>query len=291
MADEPRMSGLVIEPAGLREMQDGAKVFARAMGRGGVHVEEWLFSFSRRLAEAGVGHFVVARHGRKTIGYGSLATYETVGWIGFMGTEPAFQGRGVGAAIMQHLLGRAEQMGLKTLKLDATNIGRKLYTKFGFKDEYRAGRHEIPGFCVRGTRRVSPGGRVKFADRMPDWCLSMDRRAFGDDRSPLIAAALRHGGKLLLIENRAFGLLDGRKLGPLVAADPDAAMNIVRSGSSLGASVIYVPHHPRLPGRFLAGLSPAEEEGPITCCTRMQLGERVAQELELAYADYSAATG
>ena len=291
MFDEPSMSNLVTKPAGPQDMQDGAKVFARAMGRAGPHIEEWLFEFSKRLAEAEVGHFVVARHKRRTVGYGSLVAYRNIGWIGFMGTEPAFQGRGIGAAIMQHLLRLAERLDLKTLKLDATNIGKKLYSKFGFREEYPARRCEIPGLCARGTRRDSPGRGVRFADRMPDWCLAMDRRAFGDDRSPLILAALRHGAKLLLIENRAFGLLDGRKLGPVAAADPDAAMDIVRSGSGLGASVIYVPHHPGLPRHFLATLNLPDEEGPITCCTRMYRGEPVEQDLRLAYADYSAATG
>lgn len=290
MPDKSALPDLVIEPAGFPEMQDGAKVFARAMDRGGTHVEEWLFQFAKRLSEAEVGHFVVARHRRKTVGYGSLVAYESIGWIGFMGTEPGLQGRGIGAAIMEHLLHLAEQLGLKTLKLDATNLGKKLYSGFGFREEYPARMCEVPGLCSRGTRRDSAGG-VKFADQMPDWCLSMDRRAFGDNRSPLIVAALRHGAKLLLIEKRGFGLLDGKKLGPVVAADPGTAMGIVRSGSALGAGLIYVPHHPGLPREFLAGLKLLDEDGPITCCTRMYLGEPVEQELDLTYADYSAATG
>jgi hypothetical protein len=119
----------------------------------------------------------------------------------------------------------------------------------------------------------------------------MDRRAFGDDRSPLVTAALGHNAKLLVIENRAFGLLEGKKLGPVVATDPEAALDIVRYASGLGASVIYVPLHPELAPEFLAGLILPEETGPITCCKRMYRGEAVEQELGLAYADYSAATG
>jgi ribosomal protein S18 acetylase RimI-like enzyme len=234
---------------------------------------------------------VAARHKRRTVGYGSLVAYDRLGWIGFMGTEPAMQGRGIGAAVLRHLLRLAEGLGLKTLKLDATNIGQKLYTKFGFRVEYPARRCEIPGMCTRGTRRESPGGRVEIADRIPKWCLSLDRRAFGDDRSPLIAVALRHGGKLLMVDKKAFGLLDGKKLGPVVATDPDAAISVVRFGSSLGASVIYVPFHSELPRRFSAGLRLPEDDGPITCCTRMHRGDVVEQELGLAYADYSAATG
>lgn len=291
MSDEPRVTDLIIKPADVSEMKNGAKIFARAMGRGETRIEEWLFEFSKRLAEAEVGHFVVARHGHRTVGYGSLVSYTRVGWIGFMGTEPDFQRMGIGAAIMENLLELAERTGLKSLKLDATNIGRRLYSKFGFGEEYAARRFEIPGQCTRGTRRDGVGAAVKIADRMPDWCLSLDRRAFGDDRSPLIESALRHGAKLLLIASRGFGLLDGKKLGPVVATDADAAVEIVRTGSGLAANLIYVPRHPELPPQFLAGLRLPEDHGPITCCTRMTRGEPVEQELRLVYADYSAATG
>jgi ribosomal-protein-alanine N-acetyltransferase len=290
MGDRSLLPDPAIEPAGPSDMKDGAKVFARAMGREQASVEEWLFDFSRRLAEAQVGHFVVARHKGTIVGYGSLVAYERLGWIGFMGTDPDLQGRGIGAAIMENLLGLARELGLKTLKLDATNIGRKLYSKFGFTDEHPARRCEIPGLCLRGTRRNN-SDCVSLAEEMPDWCRSMDLRAFGDDRSPIIRAALVHGAKLLLVPGRGYGLVDGRKLGPLVATDPDAAIAILAFASTLGASVAYVPLHNELAEGFVARLTIPKEEGPITCCMRMRLGEVVEQEVSLGYADYSAATG
>jgi GNAT superfamily N-acetyltransferase len=291
MTDQPMLEGLVVEPAGAADLEAGAGVFARAMGREDAHVEEWLLEFSRRLAEAGIGHFVIAKHTRTPVGYGSLVAYRNIGWIGFMGTEPEFQGRGVGAAVMRHLLGLSAGMGLKTLKLDATNIGEKLYSKFGFKKEYAARRFEIPGQCTRGTRRDTSGGAVKIVDNMPEWCAALDLRAFGDDRSLLIQAALKHGAKLLVIGKRGFGLLEGKKLGPIVAVDMDTALEIVRWGSGLGANIAYVPLYPELPRRFLASFNLTADRGPITCCTRMRRGQPVAQESGLVYADYSAATG
>jgi GNAT superfamily N-acetyltransferase len=291
MGDEPGMNDFVIEPAGASEMKDGARVFAGAMGRDETHIEEWLFEFSRRLAEAKVGHFVVARSGPKVVGYGSLVSYTRVGWIGFMGVAPGSQRMGIGTALMERLLQLAERRGLRTLKLDATNVGKVLYSKFGFEEEHPARRFEIPGLCTRGAHRDGAGVTVRIAERMPEWCLSMDRRAFGDDRSPLISAALRRGAKLLLIESRGFGLLDGKKLGPVVAVDVNAAVEIVRGGSGLGANLIYVARHPELPTSFLTTLRLPEEHGPITCCTRMGRGEPVEQDLHLVYADYSAATG
>jgi GNAT superfamily N-acetyltransferase len=291
MADKPGMAGLVIEPASPSDMAAGAKVFARAMQREDALVERQLHGFSRRLARAGIGRFIVARLEGRPVGFGSLAIYGHVGWIGFMGTEPDVQGRGVGSAVMKRLLGMAAEAGLKTLKLDATNVGENLYSKFGFKKEYPARRFGIPGRCTRGTRRETHGGSVRITDSLPCWCSSLDLRAFGDDRSNLIRHSLKQGAKLLSAGRRGFGLLEGKKLGPVVAMDTGAALDLVFWASNLGASVIYVAEHPRLPREFLAALRAPEQDGPITCCLRMSRGEAVEQDLSLVYADYSAATG
>ena len=289
--DRPILDDMTIGDADIPAMRQGAAVFARAMGRGEAHVEEWLFRFSRRLAEAGIGHFMAASYRGKTVGYGSLVAYSKLGWIGFMGTEPSLQGKGIGAAIMEELLGRAQKMGLTSLKLDATNIGKRLYTKFGFKEEYAARRFEIPGQCKRGSRRGMGVGDVRIAGHIPSWCLALDRRAFGDDRRPLIEAALRDGAKLLVTARRGFAVMDGKKLGPLVATDTHAAIELIRWGAGLGANLVYVPRHAELPSPFTKELRLPEEAGPITCCTRMTMGEPIEQDLRLVYADHSAATG
>jgi GNAT superfamily N-acetyltransferase len=291
MSGHPGQEDLVVKPAGAADMEVGVGVFARAMGREEAMVEEWLLEFGQRLVEAGVGNFVAAKLGGKLVGFGSLAAYRTTGWIGFMGTEPEFQGRGIGAAVMKCLLELAARSGLATLKLDATNVGEKLYSKFGFRREYAARRLAIPGQCTRGTNRDAAHGSVMIVDSLPQWCSALDARAFGDDRGVLIRTALTHGAKLLVIRDRGFGLLDGKKLGPIVAGDEDAAMEILRWGSGLGANVAYVPHHPQLSRIFLAGFKQVPDRGPTTCCTRMCRGPGVHQELGLVFADYSAATG
>jgi GNAT superfamily N-acetyltransferase len=291
MRHGPVLDGLTVEPAGISNMDTAVKVFARAMGREQAHIEEHLRGFSLKLAEAGLGHFFIARHRDTPIGYGGLVGYQRVGWIGFMGTDPAFQGRGVGAAIMENIMALAAHMRLTTIKLDATNIGRKLYSKFGFADEFPAMMGEIRSRCSRGKPKDPPIGAVKMADDLPEWCSVLDRRAFGDDRSALIRTALRHGAKLLLVGERGFGLIEGKKLGPLVAGDPETAVDILRWASDLGARLAYVPRHADLPKQFIACLKFPRQHGPIRCCTRMIWGLPVRQELGLVYADYSAATG
>ena len=284
------MNGITLKAADEVGRRQGAALFARAMGRADPGVAAWLYRFSNLLAQGKIGHFVTAQHKDRVVGYGALIAYIKVGWIAFMATEPELQGEGIGSAVMRRLMELAREMGVGVLKLDATDVGLRLYSKFGFSDEYPARRCEIPGLCTRGTRRDS-ADCVSLSEEMPDWCRSMDLRAFGDDRSPIIQTALMHGAKLLLVPGRGYGLVDGKKLGPLVAADPDAAIAILASASGLGASVAYVPLHSELAEEFVARLRIPKEEGPITCCMRMRLGEVVEQEVSLEYADYSAATG
>jgi len=77
--------------------------------------------------------------------------------------------------------------GISSLKLDATNAGVRLYAKHGFTEEYPGRRLEIPARCPPPGQ---PGPEVTLAADLPDWCLAMDRRAFGEDRSKLLKLIL-----------------------------------------------------------------------------------------------------
>ena len=119
----------------------------------------------------------------------------------------------------------------------------------------------------------------------------MDREAVGDDRSGLFKAVLADGGKVLMVEEEGFGIMHGRKVGPIIARSVDVAIAIVRRADSFGVNRVYVPRHAHLDEGFLAGLKEIPPEWELRCCTRMLRGEELKQNLELEYAGYSAATG
>ena len=132
---------------------------------------------------------------------------------------------------------------------------------------------------------------MRLDEELPRWCLALDREAIGDDRSALLRAVLGDGGKVLMVENEGFGILHGRKIGPIIARSVDAAIAIVRRADSFGVNRIYVPRHAELPEGFLVGLKEIPPSWELRCCTRMIYGEPLKQNLELEYAGYSAATG
>ncbi|MFC1800148.1 GNAT family N-acetyltransferase [Candidatus Eisenbacteria bacterium] len=280
-----RKERVAIRTADETMLREGSRIFVLALGHDDPTAEDRLFAMSKLLADGGCGHFIGAELEGRMVGYGALVVYERLGWIAFMGTEPAHQGRGIGSRMLTELMDIARTRGIKSLRLEATNAGARLYMKHGFTEEYPGRRLEIPARCAPPGEPASP---VRLAEELQDWCLTMDRRAFGEDRSKLLNLVLKDGGKLLLAGEDGFGLLHGRKLGPLVATGLEAARSILWRAGELGARVIYVPLHPVMPASFVDELQNPESEG---CCMRMILGEPVDDEPGLVYAAHSAATG
>jgi len=317
MADEVRIHA----PDEARRLEAVA-VFLRSFRQESESSASWLDHFTRMLIDAKLAHLLVAvdkgsaggvsevgglatdaggdiggdagggsvagRPGGKVIGCGALICFPRVAWVALMGVDPGLQKKGVGNSLMSALMGHAADLGYKTVKLDATNFGRGLYAKHGFVDEYPAHMYEIPTSCDLGEQG---GPRVRLDEEMPEWCLALDREAVGDDRRALFEAVLADGGKVIMVEGDGFGMLHGRKIGPVIARSVDAAIAIVRRADSFGANRIYVPHHGDLNEGFLVGLKEMPPRWELKCCTRMIKGEPVKQNLSLEFAGYSAATG
>jgi GNAT superfamily N-acetyltransferase len=282
------------------------RVFLRSFRQESESSERWLDHFTRMLVDAGIARLTVALEGArgdasaeesgdtpaglggKVIGCGALICFVETAWIALMAVEPGLQRRGTGSLIMGTLMKSARNLGYRTVKLDATNFGRGLYARHGFVDEYPAKVYEIPARCDLGEES---GPKVRLDEALAGWCLLLDREAIGDDRSVLLNAALADGAKVLMVEEEGFGVLHGRKVGPVIARNTDAAIAIVRRAGSFGANRIYVPHHPGFPSGFLVGLKEVPPRWELECCTRMIYGEPVKRNASLEYAGYSAATG
>ncbi|MDE3199112.1 MAG: GNAT family N-acetyltransferase [Acidobacteriota bacterium] len=56
-------------------------------------------------------------------------------WLGMVLTHPDFRRRGFARLLMNEIMERAHELGVTTVKLDATDLGRELYESFGFRAE------------------------------------------------------------------------------------------------------------------------------------------------------------
>ena len=70
-----------------------------------------------------------------------------LGWIGMVLTHPEFRRRGLARELVTHLIARAEELGMETVKLDATDEGRGLYESLGFRAEQSVERWQLGSGC------------------------------------------------------------------------------------------------------------------------------------------------
>jgi len=85
------------------------------------------------LLAAGFGF--VATYGITTVGTATVVPYGTAfSWIGMVLVDPVYRCRGVGTALLEHVIAEARPYGC--VRLDATPQGEPLYTRLGFRAEY-----------------------------------------------------------------------------------------------------------------------------------------------------------
>lgn len=238
---------LVPEPiAPLREadISDAMRLSAQA---GWNQIEaDW-----RRLLVLWPENCLAIRDAGHVIATGSLATFDsTLGWIGMILVDESHRKRGLGGAMMDFLLRQADRIGLARVGLDATELGRLVYSRRGFAEHSLINRWSgsTKGAKSRSTRRV----------RSEDWSpiVEMDRSAFGHDRTALLRhLACETGAFVRVIEtgNNIIGFGMSRRgrtaghIGPIVADHLDAASQLLDAlladlaKADQGAAVIDVP--------------------------------------------------
>jgi hypothetical protein len=98
-------------------------------------------------------------------------------------THPEFRCHGFATQLFGHVIERADVLGIRTLKLDATEQGKPLYEKYGFKSEQPVERW---------------GGEFHINHGLPSEgdlasCRELDADAFGTDRFELLQGLALRG--------------------------------------------------------------------------------------------------
>jgi GNAT superfamily N-acetyltransferase len=187
--------------------------------------------------------------------------------VGMMVVAARYGRRGLGRALMEHLLATAGEGAVVTLF--ATDMGRPLYEKLGFTPV----RSNV-SFLGR-LRRDAPGrtdapGLVRPAGRadMPA-ILALDRAAFGADRGAIIGRLPGFADQIAVIEH-VHGIagyaaawrnhVTSTVIGPLVAPDAAAATRLIAELATRVKTPIRLDldsDRPELPGWAHAhGLEP-----------------------------------
>ncbi len=179
------------------------------------------------------GCFVLVEPDGEIIGTVSTTPYDTaLAWIGMMIIKPVHQRQGLGRQLMRAVLDHLIARGTERIMLDASEAGRPLYTKLGFRELGKVERWEGKASTYLGAR-----GRPLQDKDLPA-LLELDQHLFGVDRSILLTDMIREFPDLAWVDyeqNQLEGYLLGRRmrngihLGPWMSWSARAAEHLLRA--------------------------------------------------------------
>lgn len=171
------------------------------------------------------GCFILEQDGVLAATAAAVTYGKSLAWIGMVLTLPEFRGRGFARRLMERAVEFAEGRGVRSVGLDATDMGIGLYRQFGF---------EAAGAVERWERAPSRGvverGDVGPWEACAEHSADLDRAAFGADRGRLLASLAR--GETASIPGLGYAMgRPGSKaayFGPCVAGSAGAADRLLR---------------------------------------------------------------
>lgn len=273
-----------------KEILDCIKVLYLSFGRQtfkDIEEEEKLWI---HLININIAKFLIAVKNEKIFGIGGLFLFKQVGSIGYMGVLPEYRGIGVGTEIFKELMEIAINLGYKTIVLYASQLGEPIYKKFGFYGSYSAIMYNLP---INVPKLEIHRKDVESINFLPSWLLKLDRETIGFDRSEYLKARMKFGAKALVIDREGYAflskVLSNVRLGPLVAINLDAALQIIEKSISLGANNMIIPKHPHFKNKILTVTKLTEKEDSLNL--KMVFGQKISEKLDYIYAIGSYAKG
>ncbi len=161
---------------------------------------------------------VVGLVGSIAVATGLATANGLVGWLGAIAVQAEYRRRGIGRAITEDLCHRLLAAGCATLSLEATESGRHLYDRMGFRFETTY--HQLQAGHLPAAPAAPTGARVRRLEPadLPAIC-RLDRQATAEDRSIPLGVLAEAGGWVVERNGSVCGFLlpAERSYGPVVA--------------------------------------------------------------------------
>ena len=235
---------------------------------------------------------LVAEEEGRIVGTAAGTRKGGVGWIGHVVVHPDCRRRGIGSALVEAVIARLEEAGCRALLLIATDLGRPVYEKLGFRVDSLYARLNGP---TLDAFPMHPDLRALAESDLPA-IRSLDRLASGEDR----AAHLRLAPSGWVVGGAGPGEVRGFYLplpwaeGPLVATDPEA-MALLLDAARATAKAQRGQSEVRftIPAENAAGIAHLRACGFVETppLPRMIRGEPLAWRPELVGGRFSGALG
>jgi GNAT superfamily N-acetyltransferase len=140
----------------------------------------------RCLALQPDGCFVAERDGI-AVGTTTTCIFGSIAWIAMVLVDAAERGRGIGCALLERALAFLDTQGVRSVRLDATPLGRPLYEKLGFAEEYVLTRFD--GMPSIAESAADSSNKIAIRAAHPDdleEILHLDQGITGTDRQALL---------------------------------------------------------------------------------------------------------
>jgi len=197
-------------------------------------------------------------------------------WVGMVLTKIKFRGQGYARRLLSEALKLAGQMNIETVKLDATDQGKTLYEKLGFRAEQPVERWMRPGT----GNSIESHGPDSFLSEL----LDIDQEAFAADRSRFLNKLAKRNS--VVMDGRSYLLTrSGRQmayLGPCVSENASVARSLITrcaqgTTSALSWDLLKLNRDSEVIAKDL-GFTPQR------CLTRMARGRDLRGREESIYA-------
>ena len=206
--------------------------------------------------------------------------------------DEAVRGRGVGTALMRHALAFLDGRGVRSVRLDATPLGRPIYEKLGFVAEYELARYAGLLPTASGALGVESISELLPIFRLDAEVTRTDRnsllsRMYGENNGAF--RVVRRDGEMIAYLASRPGA-NAMQIGPCAAKEKAAGRLLLTDACArLGGQRVFIDVP--LPNR--AAVAAVEEMGLTVqrCLLRMGRGEPVRENLPMALGQFGTGEG
>ena len=248
----------------------------------------------RRLLDLQPDGCFVAEIDRVPVGTVTCGRFGDVAWIAMMLVDPAYRRRGVGRTLMMQAMNWLDYHRIRSIRLDATPLGRPLYESLGFRAETTFVRYEG---ILPSVGSVTGPGSVAAGEVFED-VIALDRAVTGAHRGPLLRRLAREYPESFHVareRNQLLGFImarpgaNARQIGPCIG-DAAAGPRLLEDARRRYAGervILDVPRQHAPAARLVEswGLAPARE------LLRMGYGPTVNEDLDRLWASAGAEKG
>ncbi len=157
-------------------------------------------------------------------GIGASIHFKDTAWLAHIIVDAGFRNRGIGFQIVKRLLDDLEKSAIRTCLLTATDLGKPVYVRAGFRKaaEYIFLNRENSWQTVPVSSNI-----IAFREEFREDVYGMDRLATGEDRENLLSPFLKTAR--LYVKNfkmRGY-LIPGLREGLIIASDEEAGFALM----------------------------------------------------------------